>query len=109
MELHYDQLHLEKYLASGKTGNKRRSSQVKVFSSIAQAHRLKLCQRISLPDSIKQIFRCPAHEDKWDKLEEARWCGGAAARLSGAAAWRLGAARRLGANPGGTTAVRPEL
>ena len=36
--LHYDQLYLEKYLASGKTGNKRRSNQFKVFSSIAQAH-----------------------------------------------------------------------
>ena len=72
LELHYDQLHLEKYLASGKTGNKRRSSQFKVFGSIAQAHRLKLCQRISQPDSIKQIFRCPSHEDKWEKLEEAR-------------------------------------
>ena len=72
LELHYDQLHLEKYLASGKTGLKRRTSDYKVFGSIAQAHRLKLCQRIELPDSIKQIFRCPAHEDKWEKLEEAR-------------------------------------
>ena len=72
LELHYDQLHLEKYLALGKSGNKRRTSDYKVFSSIAQAHRLKLCQRISLPDSIKQIFRCPSHEDKWEKLEEAR-------------------------------------
>ena len=72
MELHYDQLHLEKYIALGKTGNKRRTSDYKVFSSVAQAHRLKLCQRISLPDSIKQIFRCPSHEDKWEKLEEAR-------------------------------------
>ena len=72
LELHYDQLHLEKYLASGKTGLKRRTSDYKVFSSIAQAHRLKLRQRIELPDSIKQIFRCPADEDKWEKLEEAR-------------------------------------
>ena len=64
LELHYDQLHLEKYLALGKSGNKRRTSEYKVFSSIAQAHRLKLCQRISLPDSIKQIFRQPSHEDK---------------------------------------------
>ena len=72
LELHYDQLHLERYLALGKTGQKRRSSDYKVFGSIAQAHRLKLCQRISLPDSVKQIFRCPAHEDKWEKLEEAR-------------------------------------
>ena len=54
------------------SGNKRRTSDYKAFSSIAQAHRLKLCQRISLPDSIKQIFRCLSHKDKWEKLEEAR-------------------------------------
>ena len=27
---------------------------------------------ISLPESLKQIFRCPTHEDKWEKLEQAR-------------------------------------
>ena len=39
---------------------------------MAQAHRLKLCQRVELPPSLKAIFRRPADEDKWDKLEEAR-------------------------------------
>ena len=33
---------------------------------------MKLCQRIELPQSIKSIFTCPAHELKWDRLEEAR-------------------------------------
>ena len=33
---------------------------------------MKLCQRIELPESIKSIFTCPAHETKWDRLEEAR-------------------------------------
>ena len=27
---------------------------------------------ISLPESLKQIFRCPAHEDNWERLEQAR-------------------------------------
>ena len=43
-----------------------------VFNSVAQSYRMKLCQRIELPESIKSIFTCPAHETKWDKLEEAR-------------------------------------
>ena len=73
LELHYDQLHIGKYLASGKTaGQKRRTSDYKVFGTIAQAHRLKLCQRVGLPESLKRIFRCPAHEEKWEKVEEAR-------------------------------------
>ena len=33
---------------------------------------MKLCQRIEIPESIKSIFTCPAHETKWDRLEEAR-------------------------------------
>ena len=45
LELHYDSIHIERYLASGKTGQKRRASDYKIFSSIAQSHRLKLCQR----------------------------------------------------------------
>ena len=72
LEIHYDQIHLERYLSLGKTGQKRRTSEYKVFGCVAQAHRLKLCQRIELPDSLKAIFRCPDHENKWEKLEEAR-------------------------------------
>ena len=71
LELHYDNIHLERYLAIGKA-QQRRSSEYKVFGYVAQSHRLKLCQRISLPDSLKAIFRCPAHEDSLAKLEEAR-------------------------------------
>ena len=56
----------------GKKGPKKRSSEYKVFGTVAQAHRLKLCQRVELPPSLKAIFRRPADEDKWDKLEEAR-------------------------------------
>ena len=71
LELHYDELHLEKYRAMGKTARKR-SSEYTVFSNIAQSHRRKLCQRIQLPESLKAILRCPVHEEKWEKIEEAR-------------------------------------
>ena len=71
MEIHYDTLHLQRHLALGK-GQKKRSSEYKVFTTVAQSYRLKLCQRIELPDSIKSIFRRPADEDDWGKLEEAR-------------------------------------
>ena len=65
-------MHLQRYLALGKSGQKRRTSEYIVFNSVAQSYRMKLCQRIELPESIKSIFTCPAHETKWDRLEEAR-------------------------------------
>ena len=71
LEIHYDTLHLERHLALGK-GQKKRTSEYKVFTTVAQSYRMKLCQRVELPESIKSIFRCPAHEDDWKKLEEAR-------------------------------------
>ena len=63
----YDSIDLERYLAIGKS-QQRRSSEYKVFGYVAQSPRLKLCQRISLPDNLKAIFRCPAHEDSLAKL-----------------------------------------
>ena len=65
-------MHLQRYLALGKSGQKRRTSEYIVFNSVAQSYRMKLCQRIELPESIKSIFTCPAHETKWERLEEAR-------------------------------------
>ena len=67
-----NQVHLQRYLALGKSGQKRRTSEYVVFNSVAQSYRMKLCERIELPESIKSIFTCPAHETKWDRLEEAR-------------------------------------
>ena len=67
-----NQVHLQRYLALGKSGQKRRTSEYIVFRSVAQSYRMKLCQRIELPESIKSIFTCPAHETKLDRLEEAR-------------------------------------
>ena len=55
LELHYDDVHIEKYRKMGKTGHKRRNSEFTIFNSVAQGHRRKLCQRIELPDSIKMI------------------------------------------------------
>ena len=71
LEIHYDQVHLERHIALGK-GQKKRTSEYKVFTTVAQSYRMKLCQRVELPEYIKSIFRCPAHEDDWKKLEEAR-------------------------------------
>ena len=71
LEIHYDTLHLERHHLLGK-GQKKRTSEYKVFTTVAQSYRMKLCQRVELPESIKSIFRCPAHEDDWKKLEEAR-------------------------------------
>ena len=43
LEIHYDTLHLERHLALGK-GQKKRASEYKVFTTVAQSYRMKLCQ-----------------------------------------------------------------
>ena len=42
------------------------------FNSVAQAHRKKLCQRLSLPKTIKDILQKPKDEDNLEKFEELR-------------------------------------
>ena len=39
---------------------------------VAQAYRSKLCQRIVLPKSFKDMLRRLAHEDSWERFEELR-------------------------------------
>ena len=56
LELHYDEVHYEKYRALGKKARGRQSA-YKVFNSVAQAHRRKQCQRIVLPEALKAILR----------------------------------------------------
>ena len=58
LELHYDDVHIEKF--RGKKKVPSRPGEYKVFQSVAQAHRKKLCQRVALPKTVKAILRCPA-------------------------------------------------
>ena len=61
LDLHYDNFHFEKYKARGKNARKRQSD-YKVFNSVAQAHRRKLCQRMELPEGVKAALQSPIHE-----------------------------------------------
>ena len=56
LEMHYDDVHLKTYLNSkqylkneGRHVNKRRRSDYKVFRSVVNSHKRRLCQRIELP------------------------------------------------------------
>ena len=66
-----DDVHFEKYKALGKQGRKR-NSDYKLFFSAASSHRRKLCTRLELPEGVKNVLRSPAHEEKWEKLEDLR-------------------------------------
>ena len=59
LEMHYDDLHLAKHLRriQGRDGEervvtKRRKSDFKVFRSVVNSHKRRLCQRIDLPDQV---------------------------------------------------------
>ena len=71
LELHYDELHVKKYLEKVRKAPTRKS-EYKVFHSVAQAHRKKLCQHVELPPRVKDIFQSPADENSWEKLQEFR-------------------------------------
>ena len=65
LELHYDDVHFERW-------KKTRQGEYKVFSSVAQAHRKKLNQRLALPRAVKDILQKPQNEDGMDRLERLR-------------------------------------
>ena len=78
-ELHYDGVFTEKYFrkyrtqgGEERTATKRRKSDFKVFKSVANAHKRKLCQRIELPQSVKDLLRCPKDEENWATLQKVR-------------------------------------
>jgi hypothetical protein len=59
LEMHYDDLHVAKHLRriQGRDGEervvtKRRKSDFKVFRSVVNSHKRRLCQRIDLPDQV---------------------------------------------------------
>ena len=59
LEMHYDDMHFAKHIRSiqGRGGEervvtKRRKSDFKVFRSVVNSHKRRLCQRIDLPDQV---------------------------------------------------------
>ena len=70
LELHYDEIHLERWKHRSKVP--ARGSEYMVFPAVAQAHRKKLNQKLSLPKPVKVILQEPADEADWRKLEELR-------------------------------------
>ena len=54
----YDEWHFQRW--KGKDGKApKRPSEYKVFNSIAQSYRQRLCTRLSLPKAVKDIFQRP--------------------------------------------------
>ena len=77
LEMHYDDVYMEKYLrkfrgSEGRKLAKRRQSDYKVFKSVVQSHKRKLCQRIELPQSVKDLLPTPKFEEKWETLGKLR-------------------------------------
>ena len=67
----YDEWHFQRW--KGKDGKApKRPSEYKVFNSIAQSYRQRLCTRLSLPKAVKDILQRPMDEDDWCKLEQFR-------------------------------------
>ena len=65
LEMHYDALHLAKHIRhiQGRDGEervvtKRRKSDFKVFRSVVNSHKRRLCQRIDLPDQVFLLHNC---------------------------------------------------
>jgi len=63
LEMHYDELHVAKHLRrnQGRDGEervvtKRRKSDYKVFRSVVNSHKRRLCQRIDLPEQVTCEF-----------------------------------------------------
>lgn len=77
LELHYDDVHLERWTERESRENKRapeRNGEYKVFASVKYARRKQLNQRLVLPKAVKDILRTHEDELRWDKLEQLRRC-----------------------------------
>ena len=70
MELHYDDVHLNKWKHRNRAPG--RASEFKVFRAVAQVHRKKLNQRITLSKSVKDVLQQPQDETDWAKVEQLR-------------------------------------
>ena len=71
LEIHYDAVHFQRWKDKhGKAPNRR--SEFHVFTGTINAHRKRLCQRLRLPEQVKDILKKPRDEDDLGKLEELR-------------------------------------
>ena len=67
-----DDVHVEKWKAKSSKAPPNRKGGYKVFQKAVNCYRKRLCQRIELPDHIKQIVRSPEDEESWPRLEMLR-------------------------------------
>ena len=73
LEVHYDQVHLEKWQAKHKEKKApERKSEYKVFRSVIQSRLGHLNERISLPANVKNVLCKQEDESDWGKLEALR-------------------------------------
>ena len=79
LEIHYDDVHTEKYMRSinNITGEdrkplKHRKSEYKVFKGVVHSHKRQLCQRIQLPQCVKDLLPNPKAEGNWNTLQQLR-------------------------------------
>ncbi len=74
LEIHYNDCFYERWQQQGREGSKpgKRKSEYKLFKSVISSFKRPLCERMSLPASIKHILRKTADEEDWDKIEEVR-------------------------------------
>ena len=72
MEIHYEDLILERWKQSGAKTKPKPKSDHRVFQSVVAGFRKKLCQRLELPADVKEIMRKPADENNWTNIEALR-------------------------------------
>ena len=75
MELHYDDVHRQRWLRRHAEEQKRmpeRKGTHKVFTSVARAYRSNLNQSMRLPESVTNNLQCPEDEVSWEKLNKVR-------------------------------------
>ena len=74
LEIHYNDCFYERWQQRSREGSKpgKRKSEYKLFKSVISSFKRPLCQRMSLPGSIKHILRKTADEEDWDKIEDVR-------------------------------------
>jgi hypothetical protein len=73
LEMHYDDVHIQKYRERGTAKTPSRPGDHKVFRGVVNSYRKQLCQRLALPDPVKEILRKPEDEVNWDRLEALRF------------------------------------
>ena len=70
-QIHYDDVHFARW--KRKDGKAPlRKGEYTVLNKVAQAYRSKLCQRLALPKSVKEVLQRLRDEDAWEKLEHLR-------------------------------------